>query len=58
MIEIRIRAETEKEARQWAATHGLDVLAGKWYPSRDGHGGRLYVIDSKPLSASFPTARF
>jgi hypothetical protein len=57
MIRIRVEASTEIEARTWAAAHGLDALLGKWYASRDGHGGRLYVVDITLGQPSFPTAR-
>jgi hypothetical protein len=57
MIRIRIEASTEIEARNWAAAHCLDALSASWYVNRNGQGGRLYVTDSKPLSASFPIVR-
>jgi hypothetical protein len=56
MIRIRIESTTESEARQWAAAHGLDASASKWYPNRNGQDGRLYVEDRRPLT-SFPIVR-
>lgn len=53
LIEARIEADCEKEARQYAAAHGIDVSHAKWYPSREGENGRLYVTTTTP----FPTVQ-
>ncbi len=42
-IEVRIEADSESAARQYAATNGIDVEQAKWSPNGDDKGGRLYA---------------
>jgi hypothetical protein len=48
-IEMRIDADSEDEARQYAAEHGIDVTFAKWHRNCDGKSGRLYAVTSAPL---------
>jgi hypothetical protein len=52
-IEVRIDADSESEARQYAATHGIDVNNAKWHPNSGGKDGRLYAVATIP----FPTPK-
>lgn len=45
-ISVRIDADNEAEARAWAMAHGIDTTGARWYASRDGKGGRLYIDDA------------
>ncbi len=42
-IEVRIEADSESAARQYAANNGIDVNLAKWSPNSDDNGGRLYA---------------
>ena len=42
-IEVRIEADSESAARQYAASNGIDVNLAKWSPNSDDNGGRLYA---------------
>jgi hypothetical protein len=42
-IEVRIEADSESAARQYAANNGIDVNLAKWSPNSDNNGGRLYA---------------
>ena len=42
-IEVRIEADTEREAREYAASHSIDVSHARWHANTTGFGGRLYV---------------
>ena len=50
-IEVRIEADSESAARQYAATHGIDVNSAKWAPNGDDKGGRLYAASTIIASA-------
>ena len=42
-IEVRIEADSESAAREYAANNGIDVNLAKWSPNSDDNGGRLYA---------------
>jgi hypothetical protein len=42
-IEVRIEADSENAAREYAASNGIDVNMAKWSPNSDDKGGRLYA---------------
>jgi hypothetical protein len=42
-IEVRIEADSESAAREYAATNGINVHQAKWSPNSDDKGGRLYA---------------
>jgi hypothetical protein len=45
-IEVRIEADSEDAARQYAAKHGIDVDHARWSPNGDDKGGRLYAAST------------
>jgi hypothetical protein len=58
-IEVRIEADSEGAARQYAASNGIDVADAKWSPNGNDKGGRLYAattIFSRALNQQLPTA--
>lgn len=42
-IEVRIEADSESAARQYAASNGIDLNLAKWSPNGNDDGGRLYA---------------
>ncbi len=48
-IEVRIEADSEGAARQYALAQGIDVTNAKWSSDFGGKGGRLYVVATTPF---------
>ena len=50
-IDIRLEAGSERQARRYAAQHGIDTSCAKWSKNHQDDGGRLYIVVSSASSA-------
>ncbi len=51
-IEVRIDADSESAARQYAATYGINVTRSEWCPNSGGKDGRLYAVATAPFTGT------